>query len=141
METSELIDFHNDFVPIWQKYQSSIKLISINNDSKSSSLEDVISLTNRRLEISKKYFDDFKALKIPDVLKSFYKSSTEFIESDINLWETILAYYNMNNPEQFDASTIEELGNESKKLYEKANKELMEIYDTHSLGYFFKEYE
>ncbi|MDD3520491.1 MAG: hypothetical protein PHU65_04550, partial [Actinomycetota bacterium] len=71
----------------------------------------------------------------------FYKSSTEFIESDINLWETILAYYNMNNPEQFDASTIEELGNESKKLYEKANKELMEIYDTHSLGYFFKEYE
>jgi len=53
----------------------------------------------------------------------------------------VLNYYNLSNPAQFDTSRIEELGNESKKLFKKANDELISIYESHSLEYFLKEYE
>ena len=141
LETSELIDFHNKFVTIWEGYHNSIEAFSANSGAKSSSLDEVIIVTNKRLQAAEKYMEDFKALKIPDILKNFYEANTAFIESDIRFWEVVLNYYNLDSPAQFDTSRIEELGNESKNLYEKANNELINIYESHGLSYFLKEYE
>lgn len=140
-ETSDLIDFHNNFVPIWEEYQNSVKTIVSDNDSKPASLSDVTALTDKRVEISRKYLNAFKALQIPDIMQNFYESNIAFIESDIRLWEVALNYYNLNDQSQFDSARIEEIGNESKMLYDKAREELIRIYDAHNLSYFLKEYE
>lgn len=141
LEASELIDFHNKFVTIWEGYHNSIEAFSANSGAKSSSLDEVIIVTNKRLQAAEKYMEDFKVLKIPDILKNFYEANIAFIESDIRFWEVVLNYYNLDSPAQFDTSRIEELGNESKNLYEKANNELINIYESHGLSYFLKEYE
>jgi uncharacterized membrane-anchored protein YhcB (DUF1043 family) len=140
-ETSDLIDFHNNFVPVWKEYQNSIKMIVSDNDSKPASLSDVAALTDKRTEISRKYLNAFKALQIPDIMQNFYESNIAFIESDIGFWELAFNYYNTNDQSQFDYARIEEIGNESKMLFEKAREELTGIYDTHDLSYFLKEYE
>lgn len=140
-ETSQLIDFHDDFLPLWNTYHNSIKLFSVENAEKPESVNEIKALIEKRLEISKKYLTDFKALEIPVVLRDFYSKNIAFINSDIRFWEAVKNYYDSKDLKDADTKEIEDLASDSKNLYKEAVGILKEIYNSHDLNYFLKEYE
>ena len=140
-EASQLIDFHEDFVLLWKTYHNSIEFFSAGSIEKPESVGEIKVLTDKRLEAAKKYLADFKSLKMPQVLSNFYNKNIAFINSDIKFWESVSSYYDSKSLKEIDAEEIEELANESKKLYKEAVSLLKEIYNSHDLSYFLKEYE
>ncbi len=140
-ETSQLINFHDSFLPLWRTYHNSIKLFSAESTEKPESVHEIKKFIDKRLELSKKYLIDFEGLKLPDVLLDFYNKNIAFINSDIKFWEAVNNYYNIRDLKEADTQEIEKLANESKKLYKEAVDTLKEIYNLHDLSYFLKEYE
>ncbi len=138
-ESADLINFNDNYISVRIDYYKKIKEISAKAESKVNSIEDIIKITEERIKLSEDYKSKLNAIAIPQLLEDFYEYEIEFVDSDINLWKIVNAYYSLNDLSKFDTGKVYEESNKSHKLFLKAQEELKNIYTRHELSYFLKD--
>ena len=138
-ESADLVIFNDKFLPIRIDYYSKIKAITVKAENKLASLDDIIKMTEERINLSVEYKNKLNMIAIPAQLADFQKYETEFIDSDINLWTIVNAYYALNDLTKFDTNKVYEESNKSHELFLRAQDEIKNVYTENGLSYFLKD--
>jgi hypothetical protein len=138
-ESADLVIFNDKYLPIRTDYYSKIKAITVKAENKLASLDDIIKITEERINLSKEYKNKLNMIAIPAQMADFQKYETEFLDSDINLWTIVNAYYSLNDLTKFDTNKIYEESEKSHELFLRAQDEIKNIYTENGLSYFLKD--
>ena len=138
-ESADLVIFNDWYLPIRTDYYSKVNAIIVKAENKLTSLEDIIRITEERRKLSEDYKSKISAIAIPALMADFQKYENEFIDSDINLWMVVNAYYSLNDLSKFDTNKIYEESSKSHELFIKAQEELKKVYTENGLSYFLKD--
>jgi len=138
-ESADLVIFNDKYLSIRTDYYSKVRAISVKAESKLTSLEDIIKITEERIRLSKDYKNTLNSISIPVQMADFQRYETEFADSDIRLWGIVNAYYSLNDFSKFDTGKVYEESAKSHELFLKAQEEIKNVYTEYGLSYFLKD--
>ena len=136
-DAADIIDFDTVYVEIKNDYLSGIDSISEEFEQKVINIDDIRSLTDKRIKIAERFKQELEAMSmIPEPLDDFYGSLIEFAENDIYTWEEILKYYSKDlsvDNIQLNDDRIKELYIKNQEFYKEVEEMHIEIYSKYGL--------
>jgi len=129
----EIIDFHQQYVPIVNNFLGEIERISGQMEGKFINIEHVKELTRDRIEATKNFKQSLNTIDLPQTLNSFYDYQANFLDHDFETWSFTYAYYNSKRYSTYDTQELDNLHKINEQLFKEAEQELEKVYIKYGL--------
>jgi chromosome segregation ATPase len=130
-EISDIIAFDEELSRLKEEYISSIDRISGEMENKVTNIDDLISLTDERIEAAEEFMEGLEDMETPEVLQEFHLLLLEFLENDIHTWQETRSYY--SGDYTGGNQSLEELHRKNSELFQQVDRMQSEIYSSYGL--------
>ena len=135
-KVKEIIDFYENYKELREEYYEDVLLYEVDKMEKAASIDELKNDVKNRLNSARYFKERLESTdNIPEPLLNFYNLNIDYLNNEIQIMYSIIAYYGGFNYSTYDDTELIELIMENERLLLEIDEELNRVFKEYEIEY------